>query len=187
MKPIWILTCAVLLAAPLAAAQDDDILKKRISDPVKDVWQTQGKWQKTSSAVKSEGVPGGYAYRVQVYRPDEKPWEVAAQAPISGAMKQGDVVLLGFWARAQEPAEGVVNARIQQSAEPYAAIAEVGGLKIGPEWKMYYVSGKSPMTLGPGQGNVSVHLASARQTIDLGPFTVLDLGPDYDVRRLPKN
>jgi hypothetical protein len=179
---------SVLIASP-ALAQQDDVLNKRINDPAKDQFRIQGKEQKTSVA-KSEGVPGGYALRVKVNTDGPNPWAVAAQAPVSGAIKKGDVVLLALWARVEEPAAGKqagdFNVRIQQSAAPYAAVGETA-LQVGPDWKMYYVSGRSNLDLGPGLSAVAVHLAKARQTVELGPFTLLNFGPDYDMSKLPKN
>ena len=173
-----------------AAARQDDILKNRIDDPKKDHWITQGEQQKTSVA-KSEGVPGGLAYRVRVNAAGPSDWSTAASTTITGPIKKGDVVLFAFWARAEKPPKGAetvrVNARIQQTAAPYTGIAEAYDVTIGPEWKMYFASGKSTLDLAAGQANAAVHLGKAAQTVDLRPSMVLDFGPDYPVAKLPKN
>lgn len=180
--------CATTLAG--AASAQDDILKHRIDDPQKDHWSTVGADQKTTVA-KSQGVPGDLAYRVKVNAAGADPWSTAAVYSVAGAVKKGDVVLFAFWARAEKPPQGAetadVNVRVQQNAAPYTGVAEAYGLKVGPEWKMYYVSAKSPVDVGPGQGSAQVHLGKAKQTVDLGPALVLDLGPDYPMAKLPKN
>ncbi|WP_165842772.1 carbohydrate binding domain-containing protein [Phenylobacterium deserti] len=173
-----------------AFARQDDILKNRIDDPKKDHWTTQGTEQKTSVA-KSDGVPGGFAYRVKVNTAGPNDWSTAASTTIAGPIKKGDVVLFAFWARAEKPPKGAeavrVNARVQQSAAPYTGVVEAFDVPIGPEWKMYFASGKSPIDLGAGQANAAVHLGKAVQTVDLGPSMVLDFGPDYPLAKLPKN
>lgn len=184
-----LMVSAGLAWAPQASAQDD-ILSKAITDPNKDHWSIQGKDQKTTLA-KTDAVPGGGALHIRVDRAGPNPWDVSAQGSVTGAIHKGDVVLLGFWARADKPADqgapAKVNVRLQQSAAPYAAVVETNGLQLSPEWKMYYLSGKSPLDLKAGAGGVAIHLATARQTIELGPYTVLNLGPDYDIKRLPTN
>jgi hypothetical protein len=185
-----LLVTAGLACAATAAAQSDDILSKAITNPAKDHWSIQGKEQKTTIA-KSDAVPGGSALRIRVDRAGVNPWAVSANGSIAGAIHKGDVVLLGFWARADKAADpaapGKVNVRVQMTEAPYNALVETGGLQLSPEWKMYYVSGKAPFDLEAGHSAVAVHLAVAKQTIELGPYTVLNLGPDYDLKRLPTN
>lgn len=172
------------LAVASAGGAQDDVLKHRIDNPEKDVWATQGKEQ-TTKVVKSAGVPGDYAMQVKVKAPGRNPWDVAAQSPISGAIKKDDVVLFAVWLRAAD-GPGEVNLRVQQSDAPYQAIAETA-LTLKPEWTMVYVSGRSPLELAPGKASVAVHLAKAKQTVEIGPSMVLDFGPTYDMAKLPKN
>jgi hypothetical protein len=60
--------------------------------------------------------------------------------------------------------------------EPYTALF-TGPATIGPEWKMVEIKGKADRAYAGGQLNVSVHLATAKQVVDLGPVFVLDMGP----------
>src|SRR5262249_9705399 len=69
---------------------------------------------------------------------------------------------------------------------PYAGV--IGDTaSVGPEWKLYYASGRAPENYDPGTTNIVVHLAAAKQTIDLGPAVVLNFGPDRDPATLPNN
>ena len=185
-KFLAVTLAAGAVAVGAAAAQTaDDLAKRRITDPAKDQWKVQGKEHK-ASIVQSKGVPGDAAIRVRVNRAGRNPWDVQAQSSISGPIKKGDVVLFAFWARA-DGAPAKINARVQQIAAPYTGVAEASGLTITPEWKMHYASGKSPLDLSPGAASAALHLAMAKQTIELGPHMVLNFGPDYDMSRLPKN
>ena len=180
------LAAAVMAGVGTVTAQTaDDLAQRRITDPVKDQWNIQGKEQK-ASIIEAKGVPGDAAIRVRVNRAGKNPWDVQAQSSISGAIKKGDVVLFAFWARA-DGAPAKVNARVQQVAAPYTGVAEGAGLTIAPEWKMHTVSGRSPLDLAPGAASAAVHLGMAKQTVELGPHMVLNFGPDYDMSRLPKN
>ena len=180
-----VLAAAAVGTGATLAQTADDLAQRRITDPAKDQWKIQGKEQK-ASVIQSQGVPGNAAIRVRVNRVGKNPWDVQAQSSISGPIKKGDVVLFAFWARA-EGAPAKVNARVQQIAAPYTGVAEGPGLTITPEWKMHTISGKSPVDLGPGAASAAVHLAIAKQTVELGPHMVLNFGPDYDMSRLPKN
>jgi hypothetical protein len=52
-----------------------------------------------------------------------------------------------------------------------------GQATIGPEWKLYEVRGKSDRDYAAGALNATLHLATGKQTIEIGPVIVLDLGP----------
>ena len=101
------------------------------------------------------------------------------------------MLLLAFWARAEEPPEGeqtgiISSAGLQLAASPYTALFNAPARPTS-EWKLYYASGVADRAYAPAEAGVALHLAAARQVIELGPVFVLNFGPDYDVRRLPRN
>jgi hypothetical protein len=49
--------------------------------------------------------------------------------------------------------------------------------EIGPDWKLVQVKGKADKDYPAGALNVTIHVATARQTIDFGPVIALDMGP----------
>ncbi|MDI1365781.1 MAG: carbohydrate binding domain-containing protein [bacterium] len=166
--------------------KDGDILQKAINKPSAN-WQVQGAGQ-TSGPVKDKSVVGGGAVRVQVTTASDTPWAVAAQQPITGKVTKGDTLVLAFWAKAESvdggPATAVISAaRVQQASAPYDAALQ-GTVKVGGEWGMHTVPGKALIDIPAGGGNIALHLASARQTVVLGPVFVLDLGANYDPSKL---
>lgn len=182
---------AVLIAiAPSASAwaQDDDILQYLVNNPSVDSWQVLGV-ARAPRPQRADGVLGDRAVRV-VARRSNQPWDVAAQMPISGAIKQGDTILLAVWARLAVAPEGASSSRIplrvQENTPPYAALAEDAG-SIGPAWGMIYASGVAAKDHGAGSTNLSVHLAGADQTVELGPALLLNFGQNYDPAKLPRN
>lgn len=191
----WVATAVALVSlfasfASAPAGGQDDILDQVINSPPVQSWQVTG-LRATPRPVRAEGVVGDQAIRVAVPSPGANPWDIAGQMPIAGQINQGDTILLAVWARTHTPPEGerfavISGIRVQQSAAPYTAIAEDSAV-IPSEWTMVYASGVAQQDYPGGSTNVSVHLAGAAQTIELGPAFVLNLGQDYDAALLPRN
>jgi hypothetical protein len=51
-----------------------------------------------------------------------------------------------------------------------------GPADIGPEWKTVEIKGKADKDYAAGSLSVGIQLATSKQTVDLGPIVVLDLG-----------
>lgn len=197
-RPLFVLAAALAaaaspvapIAAPaaVAAIQDEDILDRVINNPPVESWQVQGV-SRAPRPQRAEGVLGGKAIRVAARRADQ-PWSTAAQMNIRGEIKRGDTILLAVWARLVTPPPGQtvgrLPLRVQENAAPYAAIAEDAG-EIGPEWKMVYASGVAQQDHAGGTASLSVHLATADQTVELGPALVFNFGQNYDAAKLPRN
>ena len=182
---------AVLIAiAPSASstAQDDDILQYLVNNPSVDSWQVLGV-ARPARPQRAEGVLGDRAVRVVARRSDQ-PWDVAAQMPVSGEIKQGDTILLAVWARLAVAPDGAQSSRIplrvQENTPPYAALAEDAG-SVGPAWGMIYASGVATKDHAADSTSLSVHLAGADQTVELGPALLLNFGQNYDAAKLPRN
>lgn len=161
---------AGLLLAP-AVAQDLNI----INDP--GAPQVQG----ASGRLRDDAnVQGGKALRVVVRQKGANPWDVAVQTPITKPVKAGDKLLLAFWARLEKGEGGATTTTlpynaVQMSAAPYTALFTSPG-EIGPEWKMVEVRGTVDADHAAGTLNATIHLATAAQTVDLGPIFVVNLG-----------
>src|SRR3954463_2278530 len=169
-------------AAPqILSAQDstDDLMKMIIKRPPVTAWQIQGMTGKPN--VRSDpAVQYGKAVRIDVPGKGEHPWSIAASNPIDKPVKAGDKIELAFWARLEKGENGATTATlpynaIQMSHDPYTALF-TGPATIGPEWKMVEIKGKADRAYAGGQLNVSIHLATAKQIVDLGPVFVLDMG-----------
>jgi hypothetical protein len=161
---------AGLLPAP-AAAQDLNI----INDP--GAPQVNG----ASGRLRDDaGVQGGKALRVVVRGKGANPWDVAVETALTKPVKAGDQLLFAFWARLEKGEGGATTATlpfngVQLSAAPYTALFAGPG-EIGPEWKMIEVRGKADADHAAGTLKATIHLATAAQTVDLGPIFVVNLG-----------
>jgi hypothetical protein len=162
---------ASLLLAP-AAAQDLNI----INDPgAPQVTGASGRLRDDAS------VQGGKALRVVVRGKGANPWDVAVETPITKPVRAGDQLLFAFWARLEKGEGGATTATlpynaVQVSAAPYTTLF-TGPAEIGPEWKMVEVRGKADADHAAGTLKATIHLATAAQTVELGPIFVVNLGP----------
>lgn len=173
-----------LLAVPLAFSspaqgQGDDIVEKIISVPVPKSYRVDG--AKTGAKVRSDSsVQGGSALRVEVPGKGEQTWATSVAVPISKPVRGGDNLILAFWARLEKGDAGSASAQlpynaVQMAGSPYTALFN-GPATISPDWKMYEARGKADRDYQPGELNASIHLATGKQIVDIGPVFVLNMG-----------
>jgi hypothetical protein len=165
-----------IVAAPARA--EEDILKKAINNPAISAWVLYGPNQ-TSSPINDESVAGGKAIRVEVTAASDKPWDATAQNAIKGKIKKGDLVYGAVWIKASVTEPGVpaqATIRIQEAAAPYGGLVQKT-FTLTSDWQMYTVKVIAMQDYPGGTTNLALQLAHAKQTIDIGPGFVLDLGP----------
>lgn len=173
----------LILAASAGSAQTppapDDIASRIISTPAPSAFRLDGTLGR-GSVRRDPAVQGGKAMRVQVPGRSEQPWSVALSVPITGAVRSGDLLVLAFWARLERGEGGATTAQlpynaVQMAGAPYTAVF-TGPATIGPEWRMHEIRGRASRDYAAGELNVAIHLATARQTVDIGPVFVLNMG-----------
>ena len=175
-------TALLLIAAALVMhvpAPAQDIVDRIISVPAPEAFTVQGLRNKPK-ARKDASVQGEKSLRIAVPGRSDEPWSVAASTAITKPVKAGDALVLAFWARLEKGEKGAASATlpynaVQQAAAPYTALF-TGPATIGPEWKLHELRGKADRDYAAGELNVSIHLATAKQTVDLGPIFVVNMG-----------
>lgn len=178
MRMIPIAALLIAAAAPaFAQGGADDILSKVINAPPPAASRVDGG---TGKLRNDPLVQGGKALRIDVSGKSERAWAVALSNPINKPVKAGDTLVLAFWARLEKGEKGATTASlpynaVQLAGAPYTALFK-GDATIGPEWQMYETRGKADKDYSAGSLNVAIHLATGRQTIDIGPIFVLDIG-----------
>ena len=163
--------------------------KTVISAPTVDAYEAYGPnatWKK----VKAEDILGREALRVTVSKVGPDDWSAGANTKLTGTIAKDDVVFFAFLARAveadNESQNGVLSTvAVQENAGDYTRVAQTAALVPLGEWQLYHGWGRADRALGPKNGMVAIHLGSAVQVVDLGPFLVLNLGPDVDTDALP--
>ena len=166
-------------------ALDAQLPGKLINNPYDIQWSTDGS-DKKESVVKSEGAPGGMAYKVTVKKRKKNPWDTATRIPMTQSIAKGDVILLSYWARTAKPQKGKefgdISVAIQRNIEPYDSIFEER-VELGTEWKLHNVSGKANRDYAADKTNLNFNLARAKQTIEFGQFYIMNLGPNGDASK----
>ena len=164
------------------AVAEEDIVSRMINKETNGAWFIQP--EKPKAKHMKADVLGGYAFRVRATK-SANPWDVQASSPIAGAINEGDVIMVNYYARAEEPAEGgsSLTLRVQLAGPPYSSVLETT-TKISGEWDSYCAFRVASASLGEKKSSVSIHLATAKQVIDLGPVMVFNFGPGYDTKKL---
>ncbi|MDE2184140.1 MAG: hypothetical protein KGJ78_14065 [Alphaproteobacteria bacterium] len=136
-------------------------------------------------------VAGGQILRITISPKPANPWDVGTYAQVIKPLKQGDVVLMSFWARAERPPAGndfiTVSGRIYENKPQGIGVSPETGFMIGREWKKYYASGTAAKDLPAGTVSVGMIIGTGDQVIDFGQLAIVDYGPDYDLAKLPHN
>ncbi|HLA70446.1 MAG TPA: hypothetical protein VK624_02980 [Steroidobacteraceae bacterium] len=183
MKLSGLLLAGFALGTVAAVAQDIDIWTKTVNNDSNGVWNVQPDKPK-AKYFEVKGIPGEHAFRIKANK-GANPWDVQASSPVQGAINQGDVVMLMYYARAEEAAEGgsSLSARVQLAGAPYTSTLDFT-TPITGEWKSYCAHRVATATLPEKKGSVSIHLATAKQVIELGPVFVFNFGKGFDQAKL---
>jgi hypothetical protein len=180
------LAASLLMLAASAgspAGAQDDIVSHIISIPNPRAYRVDGTQNGAHGQVRNDAsVQGGKALRVQVPGLSDQVWTTAVSVPINRAVHAGDHLVLAFWARLEQGDNGAATANlpynaVQLSSAPYSAVFS-GPVTVTPQWQMFEIRGQANRDYPADALNVAMHLATGRQTIDIGPVFVLDMGAE---------
>jgi len=169
-------------------ALDAQLPGKLINNPYAIKWRTEGS-DKKDAVVKSDGVPGGMAYKVTVKKRKKNPWDTATRITMTESITKGDVILVSYWARAAKPQKGKdkgdISVALQRNIEPYDSIFEER-VALETDWKLYNATGKAKRDYAADKTQLNFNLARAKQTIEFGQFYIMNLGPNGDASKYMK-
>lgn len=184
--PALTFLAAALASAPPAAGQQrqqqpaaDDIASRIISVPAPSRYRVDG--VRTGARIRSDNrVQGGQALRVPVPGRSDQAWATSVAVPITQPVRRGDTLVLAFWARLEHGEDGAASTTlpynaVQMAGAPYTALLS-GPVTIDGEWKLHELRGRADRDYPADALNVSIHLATARQIVDIGPVFVLNMG-----------
>ena len=99
-------------------------------------------------------------------------WEVAGIRPVDGGIAKGDHVAATVWVKSTVPAKVVFR------VEARAGAARIGEslIDIGTDWSQQTLDFVAADTYPAGTSQVAILLNSGKQTIDLGPISVVNKG-----------
>lgn len=160
--------------ASLASVDPAKIASLIINDPAPAVNKAKAR------LVDDPNVTGGKALRVQVPGKGANIWDSNVTSAIKKPIKAGDRLLMVFWARLEKGENGATTTTLPSNgagmlSAPWTGILG-GPAEIGPEWKQFEFSGTASRDFAPGEAGISIQLATAKMTVDLGPIILLNLG-----------
>ena len=168
--------CALVLPssgfAPFAFA-DDDISKNLVNDP-NEGWTIYG--PQTNKRIKDANVQGGAAIEVVIPHNGGNNWDTAAQVTINKKVSKGDKIVAAAWLKTKgDPASATLHMRLQVNAAPYTAYGEQD-VTVGSDWQLYSLEATADQDYAANSTVLVIHLNTGKQTIDLGPAFILDMG-----------
>jgi len=175
VKLVMTSLCALSLLAITPARADDDMMKKIINSPNVDSWNVYG--AQTHTKIKDATVQGGSAIEVNVNATAQNIYDVAGAVDIIAPIHKGDHIIMVVWMKAKndDGKGGQANLRVQVNAAPYTGLMEKA-VTVTNNWQQYYVDAVAADDYAKGTVVANVQLAYGKQTIDLGPAFVLNLG-----------
>ena len=122
-------------------------------------------------AITDTKVEGGKAVEVQAPGTGGI-WEVAGIHSVDGGIAKGDHVVASVWIKSDVPAKVIFR------VETRGAAARVGeaSIDIGTDWSKQTLDFVATDDYPAGTTQVALLLNSGKQTIDLGPISVVDKG-----------
>jgi hypothetical protein len=143
------------------------------------LWQSYGEGL-SQSLVPAKNMPGGSAAAINVSSLGKNVFDAGVNIPIAEALAQGDVLTIAFVARTisaeTDTGAGKVAIRVQHNKPPYNGFAD-NVLNIGPNWKVYQLRTQAKIDVPAGEAVVALHVAGAKQSLEMGPVYVVNAGP----------
>ncbi len=147
-----------------------------INDPGATNWDYYGAGT-THKIVAAKGMPGDSATQFTVPAVGKNPYDSGANVPLGEGINEGDIMIVAVLARtitAETPdGLGRITVRVQQNAAPYPGFGE-HTLSIGPTWKLLQIKTQANISIAKGQAAVALHLAGAKQIVEIGRVYVLN-------------
>lgn len=160
----------------LASLDPNTIASKIVNDPAApEVRGIKGK------LIDDPKVTGGKALHIEIPRKGQNAWDISVNSAVKKPVKAGDTLLLVFDARLLQGENGATTTTlpwnsVSLTGPPWSGVIG-SSADIGPEWKTIEIKGKADKNYAVGQLAAGIQLATAKQTVELGPLIVLDLGP----------
>lgn len=126
-----------------------------------------------------KAVQFGKALRMPIDSAAPPDFRIGMTLPVLKPIKRGDKVVIAFWARAHETEGGapgkIARVQLELATAPHRALF-AQPVVVGSEWRMHQVAGVADGDYAPMALNAAMHLAAAKQVIDIGPVFVLRYG-----------
>jgi hypothetical protein len=149
-----------------------------INNPANKDWVFYGN-AGVRSAVPTPNIPGtgGSAMLVKTSASAKNPYDIGASVPITAAIDEGDVLLIGVLARtapnSSPDGSSKLGIRVQLNEAPYPGFGD-NVLTLTPNWRLVQLKTMARSAIPAGKGVVSLHFGAAAQSIEVGQVYVLN-------------
>jgi len=127
------------------------------------------------------------AFRLSTTKTVLNSWNAQISFPPANGIVTNDVILVTFFARTtasvDETGLGLLTVCLEKKITYDKVIYQV--VSIGTEWKQYYVSFKSPVTLLLADLNCAFHIGFPSQTIEMGDIHFINYANTLTLADLP--
>lgn len=160
------------------AALEATIPGELVNDPRALIDLSQNGGGAKTKVVKSGDIPGGgAALQVRVDTPNvAEPWRISGGMGLTKSIARGEVVTIGFYARALPDkdgnATGKLGIRIQQNVSPWSGFLD-SNIDIGPNWQWYEKAGVATVPTVAGASSVSIFVGSKAQVVEIGQVIIV--------------
>lgn len=135
------------------------------------------------------GQPFTQAIRVDVKEPPANVYNAQLRAPITAAVKKGDVLFLTFHLRAvatrAESGEVYATAVFERSSPPHNKALQLR-CGAGREWTQFQLPFVSDGNYAPGDAAAALHLGHGVQTLEIAGFSLVNYGTAVKLEELPR-
>ena len=148
-----------------------------IAQPGAEGWEIYGVDAKAKTV---RELPGDTARVIRVAKPGANAWDIGANMKTGLPTEAGDVLLAAVWARAAKLPRGESSVSlplyIQQQGGDYETF-QTSNAQVTGEWELHYVHATLPRAFRQEEVGASMHFATGKHTIELGPAYLMNLGP----------
>lgn len=157
------------------------------SSPAKYVKSKNGKQNLTEIAV--EGQPFSSAMRLTVANKCKMYWDAGGEGNIPGSVRKGDVIYATFYVRS------VKSAAESGQSVFYFVLKGSGKIKgdllrkyysAGKDWQQFHIATRAKKDFPAGSLRLHLWTGDQLQVLDVGGLSVVNLGSDFDMAKLPK-
>lgn len=130
----------------------------------------------------------GEALILTVTKQPQNTWDANIRAIATGAVKKGDSLLIGFWARGKAmngPGGGVAEMVFERHGQPYTkSVQYLVETPTDGRWQHFWVRLKSQEDYAPGESLVAFQAGYLPATFELGGLEAYNYG-DRPLKELP--
>ncbi len=138
-------------------------------------WEVFGAGE-THKRITACGVPGDSALEFTIAAKGANPYDIVTTLPLNAAIKTDDILIIGVVARtikADTPdGMGLIGLRVQQDTAPYPGFGD-HTIAFGPAWQLKRFMVKADRDIAMGHGGLALHLAGAKQVLQIGRAYVI--------------